>query len=254
MIQKVNIIGSGNVSTHLARYLNVYVDILSVYSKNFMNARKLADEFNATPVDDAHELSDDADLNIICLKDDAIELIAAGMNKSIPVVHTSGSVSIDVFSQFDTYGILYPLQSFSKSRAVEISKIPFFLETSSDEFYQELGSFCDEYLSTNTQPADSKKRAGMHLAAVIANNFSNYLLSVSEAILNDYDLPLETIEPLMEETINKAFLNGPVQSQTGPARRSDQNTVNKHLSLLKDEDQKKLYQMMSELIEKRFKA
>ena len=254
MIQKVNIIGSGNVATHLARYLNVYVDIMSVYSKNFMNARKLADEFNATPVDDACELSDEADLNIICLKDDAIEEIAEGMNKGIPTVHTSGSVGIDVFKGFKTYGILYPLQSFSKSRAVEISKIPFFLETSSEGFYDELESFCHKFLSTNTKPADSKKRAGMHLAAVIANNFSNYLLSVSEEILKEYDLPLETLEPLMEETINKAFLNGPSQSQTGPARRSDSNTINKHLNLLKSEDQKKLYLLMSELIEAKFKA
>ena len=65
-----------------------------------------------------------------------------------------------------------------------------------------------------------------------ANNFSNYLLTVSSEILDRIGMPLDTIEPLMQETFSKAFLNGPENSQTGPGKRGDIETIKKHVEML----------------------
>ena len=78
------------------------------------------------------------------------------------------------------------------------------------------------------------------------------MVKTSNERLSDIDLDLGMLEPLMQETFNKAFLNGPENSQTGPARRDDLQTIEKHLKILKDEDQKKVYQLMSEIIRKHF--
>jgi hypothetical protein len=39
-------------------------------------------------------------------------------------------------------------------------------------------------------------------------------------------------EPLIKETILKAIIDGPENSQTGPAIRNDINTISNHLDLL----------------------
>ncbi len=95
----------------------------------------------------------------------------------------------------------------------------------------------------------SEKRLKIHLAAVFASNFSNYLYGVADGLLSGTGLSLKNLEHLMLETVQKAVSMPPKQAQTGPAIRNDQEVLRKHERLLEDSPElHRLYQQISELI------
>jgi predicted short-subunit dehydrogenase-like oxidoreductase (DUF2520 family) len=248
VIKSVNIIGSGNVATHLGKNLCGQIDVKTVYSHSIINANILAEEVNSIPVNQISDLSIDVDLNIICLKDDIINQIIHKLPKEIPTVHTSGSIGIDVIKSFEKYGILYPLQTFSKHSDLLMSEIPFLIEGNSNAFTNELKTFCENNLSAHTQITDSKTRQQIHLSAVLSNNFITALLRESEIILNQNNLDLSLLNPLLFETLKKSFDSSPKESQTGPAKRLDYKVINSQLQLIESEKIKQIYQLLSELI------
>ena len=63
-------------------------------------------------------------------------------------------------------------------------------------------------------------------------------------------LVLNYLLPLIDETAAKIHTLAPCDAQTGPARRGDENVMHHHLSLLND-DQQKVYSLLSEEIRKR---
>ena len=233
IIETVNIIGKGNVGTHLAGALGAHVK--GVASKR---------------ADDMADLSPEVDLNIVCVNDDQVRTVAEQLPEHVPVVHTSGSVGIDVFGSFEHYGILYPLQTFSKDRLVELREVPFLLEASDDLFYNALQEFCQRNLSNTVLRVNSEKRARIHLAAVFANNFSTLMLHEAEQILNDVDLSLDLLRPLLTETVGKAMNNGAKEALTGPARRGDVATIQKQLAAITDPELKEIYQLLTDRIRK----
>ncbi len=250
---RVNIIGAGNVATHLSKALFAGgVEIVSVFSRDFINARALSRQFGAKAVDDVKDVDSNVDLNIVTIKDDAIEDIARQLDTSVPVVHSSGSAPIDVFRGFNQFGVLYPLQTFSKQRALDIAAIPFLIEGNSIEFTAWLITFCGDYLSDNAHRADSKMRAEIHLAAVFACNFTTQLLQESDVLLQKSNLDLGVLHPLIRETMEKVLELGPKEAMTGPAKRGDFATIEKHINKLEDQDLKTLYKMLSDRIASNF--
>lgn len=247
-IERVNIIGAGNVGTHLAKQIGYHKNVVSIFSRKFEKARSVAAIINARPVSNLSSIPSDVDLNIISVADDAIIEVINSLPKNIPIVHTSGSVNISIFEGFDHYGILYPLQTFSKDRAIEMSAVPFLIETNSEDFERRLINFASECFSEKVEVVDSEKRKIIHLGAVIAANFSNHLLYEAEKILNTHDLPFDILEPLMKEAVRKAFDIGPEAAQTGPAKRGDKTIIKNHLKMLSDSDFKEVYKALSGLI------
>ena len=252
MIKAVNIIGAGNVGTFIAQKLVNRVKIKNIFSYHVENAIMLASEVNAKAADSIKGLTFDVDLNIVCVKDDSIILIAEQLPKDIPVVHTSGSVGIEVFSQFAAYGIIYPLQSFSKEYEYKANDVPFLVESNTEIFTQTIMEFCQLHFSKSCVNASTADRAQFHLAAVIANNFSTYLLAKSKEILEASNLDFKLLEPLMKQTIEKSFKIGPTAALTGPAKRKDVDVIKKQLAAIENEEVKKIYELISNQILKEF--
>ena len=231
-ITSVNIIGAGNVGTHLCNHLSNRVEVKTFYQRK-----------------DGHSLSDlpEVDLNIICVNDDAIIEVSQELDKSIPTIHTSGSVKMEVFGDFDEYGILYPLQSFTKGCDIDLSTVPFLIEANSQSFERILNSFAKKHLSNTVIYANSEERSKIHLAAVFASNFTTYMLKISQDLLGDVDV--EILKPLVMEVIDKSFDIGAGKALTGPAVRGDQEVINKHLLMLKDKQTYyRIYQVITEAI------
>lgn len=148
------------------------------------------------------------------------------------VAHTAGSFGLDIFPErIKKKGIFYPLQTFSKNRNISFFDLPFLLEASDDESYEILKNLT-ESIGGNVHFVDTEQRRMLHLAAVFVCNFTNHLLTMGKEIALKTDLPFEILDPLIKETISKAIDSGPENSQTGPAIRNDQNTIEKHLELL----------------------
>ena len=126
---KIAMIGAGNLATNLAKALYAKGhEIIEVYSRTMEAARELASCVEATPRNDINDVTCDADIYILALKDsvlgDIIPPLCEGRTDSV-FVHTAGSVSIDVFKGHAIrYGVVYPMQTFSKSREVDFSVIP----------------------------------------------------------------------------------------------------------------------------------
>lgn len=246
---KVNIIGTGNVATHVVNHLNGTIEISTIYSRNIESAEKLANGIGALAINNLSDIDVNAALTIVMVSDSAIKNIALQLPKDMPIVHTSGSVTIDVFSDFKNYGILYPLQSFSKDSVLDVSLIPFLLEANNSWFENVIVEFCKQFLSENIHMTTSQLRSEIHLAAVMSNNFITHLLAESESVLKSNGLALDILKPLITETIDKAFKIGPSNAQTGPAIRNDVGVMEKQIAKITNPKLKEVYKLISELIQ-----
>ena len=165
-------------------------------------------------------------------------------------VHTAGCMPISVFEGLTArYGVVYPLQTFSKSREVDFKKIPFFLEANSSEDEKVLGEVA-RALSSDVRFLSSEKRKNLHLAAVFACNFTNHMYALAEKILEEQQIQGEVLLPVIDETAAKVHVMSPAQAQTGPAIRYDENVINNHKAKLKDPDMRNLYELISRSIHK----
>src|ERR1044071_5774945 len=129
---KIALIGTGNVATHLGMALKkARHEIVCVYGRSLPAAAGLASKLKAKSFFIRAELiPPGADLYIISISDHAIrDFLKSFPHKKKPVVHTSGSVSMDVFSAaFTNAGVLYPLQTFSKNRNINLKHVPLLIE------------------------------------------------------------------------------------------------------------------------------
>jgi len=245
----VVVIGSGNVATHLAKALKAAGNsILQVWSRQPEHAATLAAAVDAEAISSLNQAKPDADLCILSVKDDAIAEISHTLLhfKGI-IVHTSGALPIDVFHEyFRRYGVFYPLQTFSKTKEVDFRTIPLCIEASDPETYHTLFVLAQQ-LSTQVVPVDSEKRKILHLAAVFACNFPNYLYTIAADLLKKYDMSFEMLRPLILETALKVQHADPEDVQTGPAVRRDEQTLEWHEALLAGEARwKSIYHLLSE--------
>src|ERR1700761_7904543 len=231
---RITIIGSGNVATHLAAaFKNAGHVMVQVYSRNLQNAALLAYHVKAEAIDSLEQINPETDLFIIAVKDDAIGQIA---EKLAPyqklMVHTSGATDLYTLLAFtDNAGVLYPLQTFSKAREVDIRNVPVCIEGADAEITKTLEQLA-QTISNKVYRIDSSQRKALHLAAVFANNFPNYLYTIAQQILVKNHLDFELLRPLILETALKVQVNFSAEVQTGPAIRNDELTMNNHLQLL----------------------
>ncbi len=254
-IKSVSFIGSGNVATHLAKALESSgINVKSIYSRNINHAKQLGDEIGAKSTDKISEIAVDSDLFIFSVKDNVIGDLAKKLKEKVGydafVAHTSGMVASEIFKEyFNDFGVFYPLQTFRKARNVEVREVPFLITGSSnteENILFELASM----ISDNVHFIDDAKRKILHVAAVFANNFTNFMYSISYEIVQKENIDFQLLKPLIKETAMK-IVNGqkPKDVQTGPAVRNDINTINAHLSYLSDYTvTKRLYQMLTESI------
>nr|WP_243749169.1 Rossmann-like and DUF2520 domain-containing protein [Mucilaginibacter agri] len=249
-------IGSGNVSTHLSAALkNAGHRIMQVYSPNIGHASLLAYHVSAEPTDDISTINAETDLYIIAVKDDAIEGIARQLAVHGKfIVHTSGATSLDVLKSVTPLaGVFYPLQTFSKDKELDFRSVPLCIEGATEVITSQLVEL-GQTISNNIYRVDSEQRKILHLSAVFACNFPNYLYHVAQNLLAEHQLDFNLLRPLIMETAEKVQHRFPASVQTGPAVRNDQQTMAAHLQLLdNDVFLQKLYQLLSEGVTKMVK-
>lgn len=224
----VGIIGTGNVAWHLTLGFQSASGI-SVSWILGRNKSALEHIHKSSGVKTYTELpSEKVDLVLICVNDDSIQEVLNQLPRSWNVAYTSGTVSIDKLSfPQENLGVFYPLQSFTKERTIKLSEIPFLIEGNNENFIKNLESIAQK-LSNNVQRMNSEQRKQLHIAAVFSNNFVNHLLFLAEEHLKDKNIDKSILQPLIKETINKAFDLGAFDAQSGPARRNDSQTIDSH--------------------------
>ncbi|MEJ7778159.1 MAG: DUF2520 domain-containing protein [Daejeonella sp.] len=229
------LLGSGNVATHLGRAFKMAGQtIVQVWSRDIDHARALADTLAAEAISAIDDVSPSADLYIISVKDEAIRPLAARLKVGDKlIVHTSGSTGLEALEGASSRtGVFYPLQTFSKSKAVDFRRVPIAIEANSVEDAATIRAIADR-LSERVLELSSAQRKTLHVAAVFACNFTNHLFAVSQELLRADQLDFDLLRPLIAETAAKIQFNDPESVQTGPAFREDIETINSHIEMLR---------------------
>ena len=247
---KIVIIGSGNVAYHLAKaFTQNNIEVSQIFGRNEVELNKISEELN---IPYSTKDLDDADLYLISVSDSAVEQVSDLIKtEKALVAHTSGSLPLEILKGNYRKASFYPLQTFSKTKNLEYSKIPFFIEAENqidEKSLFELASL----ISDNVETSDYEKRKYIHLTAVFACNFVNHLFARAKEIADSQDLDFNYFIPLIDETVEKIHHLEPKLAQTGPAVRGDERILKLHEELIKDEQHLKVYQLMNESIKKMY--
>jgi predicted short-subunit dehydrogenase-like oxidoreductase (DUF2520 family) len=250
----VSFIGSGNLAWHLAPALdNTDFAVREVYSRDPGHAAALVEKLYEANVKSVLDFSDSPSrIFIIAITDDVIQDIAQEviLPDDAILVHTSGSQPLSILGYAATLntGVFYPLQTFSKGKKVDFNEVPIFIESDTAETEKVLMAMA-KAVSKKVFRISSDDRKALHIAAVFASNFTNHMLTIAQQLLADHKLSFHLLKPLISETINKSLSLGPVQAQTGPARRGDLEILDKHMEfLVNDEPLAEIYKVVSQHI------
>jgi predicted short-subunit dehydrogenase-like oxidoreductase (DUF2520 family) len=244
-IERIVLIGAGNVATHLAKALSKKSEIVGVFSRNGITSNELALKIGSKQLEKIQDIPS-CDLVLICVNDASIPEILQQIPSHFNIAYTSGSTELDPLSKHENVGVFYPLQTFSKDNELEINSIPFFIEASNPEFESKLMELAST-ISEKVSLASSEERKKLHLAAIFVNNFSNHLATIAKDYLENQNLNWEHLKPLISETTNKIINSSPKDSQTGPARRNDALIINEHIKMLSGYP-KEIYALLSKSI------
>lgn len=251
-MKSVVIIGSGNVAEAFARALpECGFEVRQIFARNAERGAVVATLANCNHTSNPEQITS-ADLYITAVSDSAITplLESLPLPEDAVVAHTAGSQPLDAIpSRFEHRAVIYPLQTFTAGRRVDFGEVPLFVEAADKGLLSEIKSFASQ-LSRTVIEADSHMRSQAHLAGVFVCNFVNHLYSMGEGLVQSAGVPFTILLPLIVETARKAVESGnPSAMQTGPAKRNDRTTLERHLRMLADEPQlQEIYEKLSQSI------
>ncbi len=241
----VVIVGSGNVAKHLIKsFIRIdNINLKQVYTRNSKDEALLNNTVTTT---NDLSLIKEADITIIAVRDDAIANISSQIKNPL-VVHTSGSVEMKALKNASNKGVFYPLQSFSKQKEINFKNMPICLEAEHKHDLIKLEKLAS-LLQGDVYYLSSLQRKKIHVAAVFVNNFTNHMYTIAYDICEEHNVPFDILKPLILETSDKIKKLTPKDAQTGPAKRSDEETIKNHLNLL-SETQQELYLKITQSIQ-----
>ncbi|MBS1512046.1 MAG: DUF2520 domain-containing protein [Bacteroidetes bacterium] len=230
---RIVLIGSGNVATVLGRlFKQKQHEVIQVMSRHLAHAKILAEELgcNYTNYDGTTDMT--ADLYVVAISDGVLfDLNKSFQMGSRMIVHTAGSVSKDVLKGIsENYGILYPFQSLRKE-IQQIPQIPFMVDGNNEYTISTLETFA-QTVSPIVKRSGDEDRLKLHLAGVVVNNFTNHLYAMAEEFCEKEHIDFKLLFPLINETTKRIETFSPKTVQTGPARRNDVYTLDRHLRTL----------------------
>lgn len=257
MRKNVVLIGSGNVAEAFAEWIALSGNnLLQIAARNREQGNALAQRHNVPYTNDFSKIKR-ADIYIISVSDSAIKEVSSMIDAGDGiVVHTSGSCGTDELAgTINNKGVLYPLQTFTKGRKLNLRGIPLFIEADGQEILGEIRIFAKE-LSEKVYDSNAEDRRKLHIGAVLTCNFVNHLYTLGYDFMESNGLNYEVLKPLIGETAAKMndYSGSPADLQTGPAVREDTEVINKHLEILGNDAQlKHIYETITTSIIKKKK-
>ncbi len=175
---------------------------------------------------------------LVAVSDDAIQAVMAQLGGCKVVLHTSGAAGPIAHSYIAATGVLHPLQTFADERPSDLSRCTF--AYGGDDAACEWALELIETLGAKPLRVASDKWAEYHAAAVFASNYQVTLLDAALELMSAAGIGapegLAAIEPLTRAAIDNVFRQGTTSALTGPVRRGDVTTVERHLAALAHAD------------------
>lgn len=246
----INLVGFGHLGRSLVYALSALQEVevcQIVSSRQFVGEDAI---FEAKRITNIGDLSA-ADLTILAVPDGEIRRLSDQLPYSHRmVVHTSGSIDLQQLSKKNQRGVWYPLQTFRREQLVDFSEVPIGVEGENEEVKTVLLKLA-HLLSHKVYEINSSQRIYLHIIAVFLNNFTNHLVDIGQKLAKEQAIPFEIFEPLLQQTYEKWQKIPAEKAQTGPAKRGDQITIEKHKKILSSHrDYQKIYEILSDSIQK----
>ena len=97
--------------------------------------------------------------------------------------------------------------------------------------------------------ANGEQRQLAHISAVFSNNFTNHLQHISQSLLKEAQLPTDLFYTMLKAHVELLETKAPESIQTGPAQRSDLETIEAQKQLLNNHvEWKEIYSLLSKNI------
>ena len=248
---RVVIVGAGNLATCLGEALcRVGIVPQAVCSRSEASALQLAEKLGCAHTTSV-QLLPDADIVITAVSDDALPVVCRELvarYSDALLVHTAGSVPVKLWADVGAkrYGVFYPMQTFSKGKSVDFSRLGIFLEACDERGFLQLEKLARN-LTQMVYRATSEQRAYLHIAAVFSCNFTNAMYRMAAELLEKEGLPFDVMLPLIDETAAKLHHLSPTDAQTGPAARGDKEILARQSAMLGDVH-REVYDLVSRYI------
>ena len=254
MNDKIVLIGAGNMATAIAYALKEGGNTpVAVWSRTLESAAMLGDRVGCAFTDNLASLPA-ADIVIISVADSALRDVATAVAQRYPdalLLHTAGSIPMETLHEAGAtrYGVLYPMQTVNKNNVTSLRNITTFIEGCDDTVTAQIEKIA-LLVSEKVVYATSEQRCSLHVAAVFACNFPNAVYNMAYELMQRNGLPFDAMLPLIDEAARKVHRMTPLEAQTGPARRADNNVMNAHKAML-DSELANVYETLSNYIMKR---
>jgi predicted short-subunit dehydrogenase-like oxidoreductase (DUF2520 family) len=164
----------------------------------------------------------EGELVVICVPDDAIPEVAAGLTVGPWVAHVSGATTLAALEPHVRRFSVHPLQTFTRARGPEQLDGAWAAVTAETDEARAAGFGLAETLGLRPFALDDAARPLYHAGAAIASNYLVTLHAVASDLFRGAGAPPEALVPLMERTIENGF------ELTGPIERGDWETVEAH--------------------------
>lgn len=245
---KIGFIGAGRAGCSLGRYFREKTlpdfGIAGFYSKKSEDALWAAQFTRSKYFASLEDVVSESDIIVISTPDSVVDFVWKALPKEALrdkiICHLSGSLSSDVFSERESYGIygisVHPLFAFSNKESVyqQLQKVCFTLE--GDSFAVAVWQKLLADMGNLTLEITKENKIKYHAAASL---LSNHVLAVLES---GYELLQECgfkeaqargfTADLVMHNVEHAVRQGTMDALTGPIERCDTATVEKHLAQL----------------------
>jgi predicted short-subunit dehydrogenase-like oxidoreductase (DUF2520 family) len=190
--------------------------------------------------DDLSGAAADVDLAVLATPDGVVAEVAAAV-APVPgtvVAHLSGSLGLDVLGHHPRRASLHPLVSIPSG---ETSLAGAWFAVAGDP----LAAAVVDALGGRRVEVRDEDRVRYHAAAAIAANHLVALLGQVERVAATAGVPLEAYLDLVRGTVENVAALGPAAALTGPVRRGDDATVERHLAAL-DPSERPAYRALAD--------
>lgn len=252
-MNSILLIGTGRMAYHLGHAMvKAKLPLIGVAGRDPEKLNDLA-RFLERPAHRLDRALPEADLIIIATSDDSIAEVAARIPQGETiVVHTAGAVPLDVLALHPHRAVIWPVQTLSHGAPIDLSDVPMAVEGSTPEAEAAILKLA-RAISGSVLQLPHRQRELLHLTAVLASNLPVFLMHEAQRLLKQEKLPPNLLMPLWKLTAQKVTTIGPEQALTGPARRGDASSIQRHLELLKAEpDLRRAYALLSTMVLKAY--
>jgi predicted short-subunit dehydrogenase-like oxidoreductase (DUF2520 family) len=246
----IGFVGSGKIAGQLAQaFRKTGIEVEAVYSPQIDHRNAFAQQHHAKALNSIHDFDPALDAILICVPDKVIaQLDFPPFPPTLTLIHTSGTGDLHLLQSHQSYGVLYPIQSFTNHQTQNLSQVPLCIEANDERSLRKIEDLA-RAISSQVHELNSEKRRWVHLTAVLVNNFPNALYALAENLLSSQQIPFEWLHPIIQQTTQRLSLASPILMQTGPAVRNDSETLATHQEMLAQNAQAlEIYQILTQLI------